>query len=217
VANIFFGSDFENGLIKNYWSVPVQSFVIDKQTELIVKMSKSEVINLSSKETPCLPVVPTSHERGKCLKNLLISQLLTIVKEQNITLCWIPHADWFIRQMNDTQINACSTKKDMLMMLNATKTTMALIEINNNSCIKSCTLESLQIHEIHGLIPPTYKNISTLQFVWESLKVSISEEILIMDFFMFVSNVGGTLGLFLGFSFFDFALRLILKVEKIKI
>ena len=45
-------------------------------------------------------------------------------------------------------------------------------------------------------------------------KVTVTEEYLIYDIIGFVASVGGTLGIFIGFSFYDMIIRLINLIKR---
>ncbi len=57
------------------------------------------------------------------------------------------------------------------------------------------------------------ENHTEIYFYWENLDVLVEEEYLLMDFNAIVSAVGGSLGLFLGFSCLDFLLKMLSRVE----
>ena len=60
---------------------------------------------------------------------------------------------------------------------------------------------------------PDKNNISELFFQWEDENVIIEEEYLLMDLNAIVSAIGGSLGLFLGFSWLQVLLQIIQKIE----
>ena len=58
-----------------------------------------------------------------------------------------------------------------------------------------------------------YNNTAEVYFTWAEDSILVREEYLLMDFGAIVSAVGGSLGLFLGFSCLDFILRILAKTE----
>ncbi len=70
-------------------------------------------------------------------------------------------------------------------------------------CIKTEYLAKIESLTFDGLANVTYFNIQ-----YDTMKVKVFDELLIFDLSSFIGNVGGSLGLFIGFSYFQFAKRL---------
>ena len=56
------------------------------------------------------------------------------------------------------------------------------------------------------------KRNAMLVLSFDTLKVQVYEEIYLFDFSSFIGNIGGSLGLFVGFSYLDFATKLTTKI-----
>ena len=75
-----------------------------------------------------------------------------------------------------------------------------------------CTTEKMKIKSFKSPIYIRDKYID-VYLIWEDNLVYIEEEYLLMDFNSIVSAVGGSLGLFLGFSCLDFLMQLLNKID----
>ena len=73
----------------------------------------------------------------------------------------------------------------------------------NLQCEKPCK-QNIYAGRLQSRVMSGDKGIITLQFMLNSMDVSTHEEVLLFDFATFVGSFGGSLGLFVGFSFFDF-------------
>lgn len=80
-------------------------------------------------------------------------------------------------------------------------------------CTKNCEVVSYQTSttniKLYGRT-----NVTTIYVMAESLDTTIEEEVYVYDFTTIISSLGGSLGLFLGFSFLDVALRLVQMLEE---
>ena len=98
----------------------------------------------------------------------------------------------------------CQTQEEYDCMLNNYRLTWGL----KYECLSSCTRLDYKTKS-HQSMTDNKKNynstIFSLYFTFGSEKVHIYEELLLFDFSSFVGNVGGSLGLFVGFSYLDFA------------
>ncbi len=63
-----------------------------------------------------------------------------------------------------------------------------------------------RLRTFSGLFP---NNTYVIDLQYASYRVSVFEEYLLFDTVAFIGNVGGSLGLFIGFSFYDFASKIV--------
>ncbi len=70
-----------------------------------------------------------------------------------------------------------------------------------------CALLSFQLTPV--LTGKRLVNASNLKFFYRTMKTRFSEEVLLYDFYTIVGIVGGSLGLFLGFSCFSVVQKLL--------
>jgi hypothetical protein len=52
-------------------------------------------------------------------------------------------------------------------------------------------------------------NTFAITFKYQNNRITVHEEILLFDFWTMLGTVGGSLGLFIGFSYFDFGVALL--------
>ena len=144
----------------------------------------------------------------KCIELFTVNFL----RESGQKLCWIPQADFFIKQMNDASIGACQTREDFEGMEDLMQSVMSKTERRIPTCPQPCTTDHFSVTEKEN---PFFgnSNQTVLYFYWDNLDVLVEEEYLLMDWNAIVAAVGGSLGLFLGFSCLDFLLKFLSQVE----
>jgi len=82
------------------------------------------------------------------------------------------------------------------------------------SCPELCSADLFTLSENENpIFSEKSENVTEVYLSWDDLDVLIEEEYLLLDFNAIVSAVGGSLGLFLGFSCLDFLLKLLSKIE----
>jgi len=151
------------------------------------------------------------YNHNTCIKTFTKDLLEENLLKNGKKLCWIPQADFFIKQMNDISIEACQTREEMIIMENVLYNVMARSVRRISSCPEPCTTE--HIHLKQKVNPFFRENHTEIYLYWENLDILIEEEYLLMDLNAVVSAVGGSLGLFLGFSCLHFLLSLLSRIE----
>ena len=170
-------------------------------------------LNLHKKCMLDQDIKATEYNYPACIDNLTMDLLLQRLNRTSKNICWIPQADYFTQLMNITNIKACQTAEEMEAVTSELKYAMSKA-INSDICKPPCTSTHLMIKENEIMINKAGKNnISELYFQWEDDNIIIQEEYLLMDFNAIVSAVGGSLGLFLGFSCLQILLQAIQKIE----
>ncbi len=159
-------------------------------------------------------VLKRGYNHIKCIELFSVDLIMQRILEMGKKPCWIPQADFFIKQMNDTSIGACKTRKDMETMEGVMQSVMARTERRIPSCLEPCTTDhiSLTVKE-NPFFGDLSSNLTELYFYWDNLDVLVEEEYLLMDLNAIVAAIGGSLGLFLGFSCLDFLLMLLSKID----
>ena len=72
-------------------------------------------------------------------------------------------------------------------------------------CPRSCSETRYEIQSYEDTITYQGLNTSTLYFFYQTTAYEVQEEYLLYDFNSIIASVGGSLGLFLGFSCFQIA------------
>ena len=183
------------------------------QTEYVLVLTKKIRTRLNQNKS-CIPedeVRKKGYNYPRCVLTIGKDLLRENLVKNGGKLCWIPQADFFIKQMNNTSIEACRTRKEMKIMKDKLYVVMSMSTNRIPSCPQPCTTEHITLIQKEN--PFFTDNYTEIYFIWENLDVLIEEEYLLMDFNAIVSAVGGSLGLFLGFSCLDFLLKLLSRIE----
>ena len=216
-ANIFYNRGGQFGLIDNFWSLESKNLKLEPNTEYNYGLTKTITKRLNLKKN-CLEdkeMEKTGYNHIKCIEKYLVNLLKKKLTENRRKICWIPQADYFIRQMNESQIDACQTTDEMEFVVKELIKVMVLADEKIPECPSPCTTEHVNIKDRDSPILASNYSETEVFIFWESLEVLIEEEYLLFDFNAIVSAVGGSLGLFLGFSCLDFLLHLMAKIENV--
>lgn len=216
MVNMFYDRWGQSGLIDGYWNLEVKTVQLEPGIEYDYLMKKvvTERLNLHQKCATEHNLKDKRYNYHECLDNYTQLQLQKRLREKSQKLCWIPQADYFIRLMNVTDIEACQTTKEMEAVSHELRSIMSNADSDNKMCPQPCTSAHLTFKEVDIMINKADKNnISEMYFQWEDDTVIIQEEYLLMDFNAIVAAVGGSLGLFLGFSWLQTLLQVIQKVQ----
>ena len=73
-------------------------------------------------------------------------------------------------------------------------------------CIQNCVQPGYKLSQFALNLKPKAQNTSSLFLYLKTTNVEIEEEYLLYDLNVFLASMGGSLGLFLGFSFYQVAL-----------
>jgi hypothetical protein len=78
-------------------------------------------------------------------------------------------------------------------------------------CIPPCDRSQYKavIQETKSVLLDYQNNTFAIQFNYQNNRITVHEEVLLFDFWTMVGTVGGSLGLFIGFSYFDFGVALL--------
>ena len=82
-------------------------------------------------------------------------------------------------------------------------------------CLKSCIMQEYKGNIDYEELRSEPSNVFHLVFRFAPpYKVKVTEEYVIYDIIEFVASVGGTLGIFIGFSFYDMIVRIINLIKR---
>ena len=88
---------------------------------------------------------------------------------------------------------------------NITKSWEMRINFTNDiqSCLKSCSINEFHGQVISQIEDSSYLNATLVETYFSVNELKIQEEYLVYSSVDLIGNIGGTLGLFLGYSFYD--------------
>ena len=218
--SLFEGFIFNNrhgqyGLIDNFWSIESTTLELKPKTQYILDLRKSikKRLNLRNNCLEDAEALKTGYDHIRCIEGYMVNLLKEKFTEINKKICWIPQADFFIKQMNETMINACQTHEEMEFVRQALSEVMSIANKKIPECLPLCTTEKVDIRQqTNPMFSSTFSG-TEIYIYWDTLDVLIEEEYLWFDFNAIVSAVGGSLGLLIGLYCLDFLLRLLTKVE----
>ena len=203
------------GLIDGYWSTEVKYVKLEQGIEYNFWIAKHLMKRLNLHQD-CLDeseVLATNYNFHKCADNCTQSLLQTSLGDSGQKLCWIPQADYYMRLLNLTNTEACQTLEEMAAVSSAL--TQAMSKGSKcKDCLPICSYPSFNIEVAESIIyQPGMENITEIFLQWKDSSVTTYEEYQLMDFNAIVSAVGGSLGIFLGFSCLQLLLQLVQKFE----
>ena len=80
-----------------------------------------------------------------------------------------------------------------------------------DDCLDPCRLPEYAVSGRKSYLPGQPDNISQVDMYFFNIDEMVEEEYVLVDLSAIVESVGGSLGMFLGFSFYDFVLLLVRK------
>jgi hypothetical protein len=171
-----------------------------QRTQLMIeKHVMNRLVNSASE--PCThyknTAVPT------CIGKYYITVLLNYSSEVCENPCKLASLQNFFELLPNNTIPKCLTVKDHNCMMKYHSNRMV-----NPTCKPACSL-TRYVGSVQGYEEGDSDKITILGIVYTSTSVTISEEFRIYDIYSFVGSVGGYMGLFIGFSFFDFGVMIV--------
>ena len=85
--------------------------------------------------------------------------------------------------------------------IDAFKQKCAGYNLNHSECFGTRSCEQIIIERFHMSMRKLPQNQSWIEFTWDNPRILYVEDFVSYDFHNFIGEVGGFLGLFLGFSF----------------
>ncbi len=117
---------------------------------------------------------------------------------QNCTkVCATPPYASTLSLAHQEPLNLCASKEEVDCLIKAYWYNDPI------HCLKSCI--NSQYHGSSRRLNDDRKNSSRFEVEYDFASMDVYEELLLFDFSSFIGNVGGSLGLFIGFSYFQFA------------
>ena len=139
--------------------------------------------------------------------------LASLIKESNLTC--IPVSLRSIESLDLSPIRSCDSHSEESEKAWSFIKFYLFFGEATTKCLKSCTMQEYE-GKIDYEVPrpePSNMFLLVLRFA-PPYKVKVTEEYLIYDVIGFVASVGGTLGIFIGFSFYDVIVKVIHLVQR---
>ena len=170
VFNSRFG---QYGLIDNYWTIESTPLKLKSNTEYNLYLTKTikKKLNLRNNCVEDAEVLKTGYNHMKCIEAYMVNFLKKKFTENNMKICWIPQADYFIKQMNETQINACQTRAEMKFVKKALLNVMSFADSNIPECLPPCTIEEVDVKQQGSPIPSSNSSETELFIYWDTFEV----------------------------------------------
>ena len=137
------------------------------------------------------------------------------IKSQHEDIECLPKVFKSLGKIDLSEFDTCKNETNVIYQLYSD----VFQKIDTKICPKSCNIKKylgeIVFEEdiaVYGLSNNTF--FTTFEFA-PPYKVNISEQYLIYDFIGLVGSVGGTLGLFIGFSFYDIISRFCNKLRNL--
>lgn len=133
-------------------------------------------------------------------QNETLAREICVARNKNISkLCLIPQAmNLKYLDQNLSNLPLCTTEEDYKCMLTLLSPD---IQENDQKCRHPCTETFYETYSRSN--PHPSKNWAYVMMYYQSNRIQVLEEYLVFDFSSILVAIGGSLGLFLGFSFFQ--------------
>ena len=216
---MFFDRYGQQGLIDGYWAIDTYPLNLQPGFEytMIMKKTVSKKFNFNGSCIEEKEMNWIRYSYLKCIENYSHELLQKVLNDRGHKLCWIPQADLFIRLTNASNIEACQTTKEIDNLNTALQYTMDKSRKKDSGCIKPCIVPTINTkiiqNKVYNHVKDPRANFSYIFFHWEDDQAWMEEEYLLMDIGSLSADIGGSLGLFLGFSCLEFMRQFLKFVE----
>jgi len=211
-TDVFYNRYGQQGLILGYWNLDTESITLKPGYEYTIDTKKFEYTQLNLDGT-CSEgdgrIESNYDDYLKCVDTYAKDLLKQQLEEYNETFCWIPQADFLIESGD---VEACKTYKEITTVSDYVYYASGEAAKGHHGCKKPCVVPRVKVTPLKAPLY-IYNDVVDLFLHWEDDKVYIEEEYLLVDFNGFLSGLGGSLGLFLGFSCLDFLMQVLGKLE----
>ena len=178
----------------------VSMFVMETGSRLYFSLKK-KVVKFNNDNCK---LSETFQDHAKCLENSIRTKVKQKMRSDNLP-CYMPYISHFV----DEQADVCKRIDDLRQTLeNISQTAESFITNSIPECPRPCLKEEFTVNL--RSVPDISLQHSGSRIVFhvsfDEMNVELLEEYVLFDFGAIVGAVGGSLGLFLGFSFLDVSL-----------
>ncbi|XP_059089280.1 uncharacterized protein LOC131885281 [Tigriopus californicus] len=196
----------EFGIYWNYWLNPISFFKVEPGLKADVLLSYSTTQYLNTADNPCEDKV----EYKDCVNHWLKKNLKDAQCTQAKTACRLPMAASLMGQMDD--IPLCLTRNESDCMSNHVMQKIRNSSIDkpqSNGCQKSCIKKTILAQVLEDPSNTIANTRADIFMLFSESAYPMYTEYRIFDLNGIVAMVGGSLGLFLGFSGRGFLLSIL--------
>ncbi len=180
------------GIATNYWQGPVQQLVVRPGLNHFIEVKKSSLALLSQSGERC--------QKSCSLRNEMSCFYHASLRFMDRPICYWPIlAPWSYD--NATVCGSYDALYEANSIISKSK-----YRVNARSVCPPCC-NSFDFTYSVRTAPSRIKNSALIIFYFQDLRTEFGEEKLLYDFNNIVAAVGGSIGLFLGFSFLEFSLK----------
>ena len=176
-----------------------------------IRVQKSNVVSTERKiwnfyernqQRPCVYYKP-NESYIKCFANNHVSKLLAMGSaECGQSFCTSPKTQTFLRLAENRSWKNVPPCQSFTEELCWDKHWVSSFVYAEGQCQKPCNVTEYRGY-VRRLALPMKENLTYVGIINSSNTVTFNQEVLIYDILNFIGSVGGSLGLFIGFSFFD--------------
>ena len=176
------------GLAWNYWAVQPYGLTLLPETTYNLELNMRKHVR-DSKQVDCVEGGATNIDAFDCV--------LADIRNDSCVGCAFP----YYTHVNPEAENVCKDTK-------AVRSTMSCIfksigKSRVDQCYDPCVLPEFKVRQRESYVPGKPQGKARLFIYYYSVEEEIVEEYVLFDFNAIVAAVGGSMGLFLGFSFLD--------------
>ena len=200
------------GVIGNKWmDGKVMTLTLNKNMYYEIRLKVEKIIYLKTK-SQCIDEVPFY----KCYGEILLKVISELCKSH----C-IPYFLSFMNLYHEHNITMCNSNLYANNFLSSLCTQAVAFGLFHQPSLKETCRRSCTTYSYSGIITQAYESLTDkieLQYEFEYPEsVTVSEEYMIYDTIGMIGSVGGTLGMFLGFSFTSVISLVISYFQRLKI
>ena len=133
------------------------------------------------------------------------------ILESMATSCQPCSFPYFTILLGGNNTRVCSSREEVLSTYSCI---YSGIFSARSVCQAPCVVESYKLSSRRKLKLGTQGNSSSFIFYFKHLEIQEQEEYVLFDFSAILAAVGGSMGMFLGFSFLDFGLGMVGRLDK---
>ncbi len=182
-----------------------KSIFIDMPKGVRSKIGLTLTSNIHLEETGQCQEYEFNESRSQCQLDKLTAAGVSKILESCPQQCFPPVGKSALEESNSnmTSWNYCQTLNDALC------TTKAILAVSlDSTVVRACPQPCTEVEFKGNIKTDAVPYSAGLYLYLDSMAEEVFEQVLLFDIPSFIGNIGGSLGLFIGFSYLDFATKL---------